>query len=473
MSFEAREVNLTEIHIWPDQPRPRTHFTKEKLAELEASIKADGIQTPINLRPKVKGAGFLITAGERRFTVAKNLGLTKIPAVIGPAIDEAKAHRLALIENLQREDLHPAEELVALQRHQVLDPACKDHRVLAGQLGVPVSHVKRIMKLAKLHKDALAAFAADAITFAHAELLVQHNLTVQREALEKGCFYEIYSDADAKKAIKAGDWAAVAEHMAPVKVLADWFAENATTDVTNPEVQERFPEIAELVAKGPDKVVRLSYGNYNVPKGVLKRNYGYGRLQAGEWIEIKKGDKKCPSAAEGVIAHGAPTRVATGCWDVTCKVHNPPAERSAASASASGTSGASKKRQKPSASELRYKREEQRKRDFGALRNASWPTMWPAILKHATKVDAQLVKDVLSSHNLHEVLAATKAKLTDQNALAALVVSALLDWRVQGNRAAFARIAKRYGFDFEKFARERAKAKKAAGKKPTKAAKKK
>jgi ParB-like chromosome segregation protein Spo0J len=50
--FEAREVPLNEIHIWPDQPRPRTHFTPEKLAELEASVREDGLQTPINLRPR-------------------------------------------------------------------------------------------------------------------------------------------------------------------------------------------------------------------------------------------------------------------------------------------------------------------------------------------------------------------------------------------------------------------------------------
>ena len=97
---------LREIEPDPDQPRKR--FDEAALAELAASIQENGLLQPIAVRPKPLGAGYLIIAGERRWRAARLAGLDEVPALVKDVTDE-QAAALALIENLQREDLDPIE----------------------------------------------------------------------------------------------------------------------------------------------------------------------------------------------------------------------------------------------------------------------------------------------------------------------------------------------------------------------------
>ena len=116
-------VKLTEIHL--PQQQPRRYFDPQALKELIASVKQHGILQPLLVRPLESG-GYELVAGERRYRAAKDAGLTEVPVVVRSLTDEA-AMQLALIENLQREDLNPVEEtegilqLLALQLAQSVE----------------------------------------------------------------------------------------------------------------------------------------------------------------------------------------------------------------------------------------------------------------------------------------------------------------------------------------------------------------
>lgn len=116
----TRTLPLSEIHLPPEQPR--RYFDPEKLAQLAQSIQNHGILEPLLVRPRSEemGGGYELVAGERRLRAARSLDLAEVPVVIRD-LSEDEAREVALIENLQREDLNPVEEtegilkLLALQ----------------------------------------------------------------------------------------------------------------------------------------------------------------------------------------------------------------------------------------------------------------------------------------------------------------------------------------------------------------------
>ncbi|MBQ5542665.1 MAG: ParB/RepB/Spo0J family partition protein, partial [Erysipelotrichales bacterium] len=104
----VRNISLSDIKANPYQPR--TEFDEEKLKELAASIQKDGLIEPVILRKASKG--YEIIAGERRCRASRLAGLSQVPAIVMNA-DASKSARLALIENIQREDLNAMEEAKA------------------------------------------------------------------------------------------------------------------------------------------------------------------------------------------------------------------------------------------------------------------------------------------------------------------------------------------------------------------------
>src|SRR5690606_816493 len=107
--------NEVEIDaVVPSRYQPRREFPEESLQELAASIRAQGLMQPIVVRPRPQG-GYELIAGERRWRAARLAGLSRIAAIVKEVSDE-QASAMALIENIQREDLSPLEEAYALQR---------------------------------------------------------------------------------------------------------------------------------------------------------------------------------------------------------------------------------------------------------------------------------------------------------------------------------------------------------------------
>lgn len=150
-------VLLAQIRRW--DKNPRQSFEKDKLEELTASVRQDGVLEPILLRPAAldkAGARFEIVAGERRFRAAGQAGLAAIPAIVRP-VSDAKALELALAENMQREALSPLEEADGFTR------LMRDHRYsiddIALKMGKSRSFVFQRLKLAGLPPGAKKALA--------------------------------------------------------------------------------------------------------------------------------------------------------------------------------------------------------------------------------------------------------------------------------------------------------------------------
>ena len=123
------KIKLTEIHLPASQPR--RYFDPQALEELAESIKQHGLLQPLLVRP-LKSGGYELVAGERRYRSATKVGLTEVPVVVRELSDE-QAWQLALIENLQREDLNPVEETEAILA------------LLSLRLGCDVSEVKSLL----------------------------------------------------------------------------------------------------------------------------------------------------------------------------------------------------------------------------------------------------------------------------------------------------------------------------------------
>lgn len=162
---EIRKVPLASIDVNPHQPR--TEFAAEALEELSRSIKADGVIQPILVRPA--GDRYMLVAGERRMRAAKAAGLEAIPAVVRE-IDDDKLLEIALVENIQREDLNPIEVAIALQN--LAQTAQLSHEELAQRTGKDRSTITNLMRLLRLPADIQTLVADKKLTMGHARALL-------------------------------------------------------------------------------------------------------------------------------------------------------------------------------------------------------------------------------------------------------------------------------------------------------------
>lgn len=147
--------------------QPRTDFDDAKIKELAHSIKAQGVIQPIILRADMQGA-YVIIAGERRFKAAKEAGLTKIPAIVRN-YSEKDASLVALIENIQREDLNPIDKAEALAK-LIVDYKLKQQE-LAQILGMSRTQITNTLRFLKMHESVRLALFNNLITEGHAKVL--------------------------------------------------------------------------------------------------------------------------------------------------------------------------------------------------------------------------------------------------------------------------------------------------------------
>ena len=173
---EPKEFIRTEIppvgsvdidRIEPNPHQPREDFDEQKLAELIASIKTDGILQPILLRRA--GDKYQIIAGERRWRAARKAGLSSIPAIVRDAADPEML-KIALIENLQRQDLNPIEEATAYR--DLMEHHSLTQESLADYIGKNRSTIANILRLLGLPKKIQAHVSRGTISPGHARALL-------------------------------------------------------------------------------------------------------------------------------------------------------------------------------------------------------------------------------------------------------------------------------------------------------------
>lgn len=166
--LETDKITQTAIRDIRENPfQPRKIFDKEALEELAQSIKEYGILQPIILRKK--GAKFEIVVGERRFRAAKIANLTEVPSVIRE-FDDAKMMELAILENLQREDLTPIEEAEAY--HSLMEHLGMTQEELSKRLGKSRPHIANHVRLLTLPKEVQKLVNDGKLTMGHGRTLL-------------------------------------------------------------------------------------------------------------------------------------------------------------------------------------------------------------------------------------------------------------------------------------------------------------
>jgi len=160
------EIDINDIEINPFQPRE--DFNEEALKELAVSIKQHGIIQPITVR-KLKNGKFQVISGERRLRASKDAGLTKIIAFVRKADDNAMLE-MALVENIQREDLNAIEIAVSYQR--LIDECNLTQDKLADRVGKNRTTVTNYLRLLKLPAEIQSGIQNKLITQGHAKALI-------------------------------------------------------------------------------------------------------------------------------------------------------------------------------------------------------------------------------------------------------------------------------------------------------------
>lgn len=159
-------LNINEIE--PNRNQPRKDFDEEALNSLAESISQHGLIQPIVVRPTI-GGGYTIIAGERRWRACRMAGLTEIPVVIKDT-GEQNLMEMALVENLQREDLNPVEE--ALGYKSLIDGFGLTQEEVATKMAKSRSAVANALRLLNLKEEELEALRSGKITSGHARALL-------------------------------------------------------------------------------------------------------------------------------------------------------------------------------------------------------------------------------------------------------------------------------------------------------------
>ncbi len=168
----SSSINEVEIRLIKANPhQPRTHFDEEALNELSASIREIGVISPITLRKNEDGT-YLIIAGERRYRASKQAGLKTIPAYIKTAADD-EVMEMALIENIQREDLNAIE--IALSFYRLMEEYKLTQERLSERVGKKRTTIANYLRLLKLPAEIQMGIKDKKIDMGHARAILGVN----------------------------------------------------------------------------------------------------------------------------------------------------------------------------------------------------------------------------------------------------------------------------------------------------------
>jgi len=169
VSGTAGVMQVPVSQVSPNPRQPRKHFDSVELEELAASIREHGVLQPLIVSKKDKGSGYLLIAGERRLQASIHAGLKTVPVIVRQTTDQEQL-LLALIENVQREDLNPLEEANAYQ--QLKEEFGLSHEEISSHVGKSRVAVTNTMRLLKLPKVVQTALVKEQITEGHARALL-------------------------------------------------------------------------------------------------------------------------------------------------------------------------------------------------------------------------------------------------------------------------------------------------------------
>ena len=249
-SAESGTTELLTTEIEPNKNQPRKTFDKEKIEALASSIREQGIIQPIVVTPQKNGR-YMIVAGERRWRAAKKAGLKKVPVVVKEYTQEEIA-QIALVENLQREDLNPIEE--ALGYRSLLEEYSLTQEAVSTITGKSRSAVANSIRLLSLDKDEQILLLDGKITSGHARALLSIEDKSIRKALAERIVGENLNVRQAEAAAKAMQ------------------KQRSVTKKKNPAVMAEILRLEESLASSLGTKVKISHTK---KKGKIEIEY-YG-----------------------------------------------------------------------------------------------------------------------------------------------------------------------------------------------------
>lgn len=262
----AVEVPLAKIVPNPNQPR--RDFDEEKLAELADSIKKNGLIQPIVVRKH--GIGYEIIAGERRYQASKRAGLERVPVIVKD-VDDAEMYRLALIENIQRDDLNPIEEAKGYKTLIAMN-GVKSLGDLSELVSKSRSSISNIIRLLKLPEEVQDMVSDGRLTYATARTILaidgeERQLALAQKAVENGMATSEVEDY--VKTVKAMD-----ERMAQQQEQEQ---DGQGEDPDSAPDAQQLPDLAEIPGASINRAVaRL---NSAIPGGKVKVKGKNGRYK--------------------------------------------------------------------------------------------------------------------------------------------------------------------------------------------------
>lgn len=190
-------INIDLDLIEPNSEQPRTRFNEDNLEELAQSIKANGIVQPIVVRRK--GAKFQLVAGERRWRAAQRAGLKSIPAIVKEVSDE-KLLELALIENIQRQELNAIEEAKAYKN--LVEGVGLTQDMIAERVGKNRTVITTSLRLLKLPENIQKLIEEEKITAGHGRALLMSDDEISQNRLAQMIIEMSLSVRETEKAVK-------------------------------------------------------------------------------------------------------------------------------------------------------------------------------------------------------------------------------------------------------------------------------
>ena len=248
----ATTLPVTAIRTGPSQPRQS--MAQVPLEELAASIKAQGVIQPIVVRPVAGAQGaptYEIVAGERRWQAAKLAGLTDIPVVIRELTD-GEAVALALIENIQREQLTPAEEARSLKR--LAQEFALTHAQVATAVGRSRAAVSNLIRLLDLPEEVVALIDSKALSMGHARALLGVEEDAERVRVARLVVERSLSVRETEELVRralAGEGSAAAKR--PERAAVSQVLKTAFASV---RLQQKASGAGRLIVEFKDSVTR-------------------------------------------------------------------------------------------------------------------------------------------------------------------------------------------------------------------------
>jgi ParB family chromosome partitioning protein len=249
--------------IKPNRYQPRTQFDESKLEELASSIRIHGVAQPLLISPSSVPGEYELIAGERRWRAAQKAGLQQVPCVVRPVSDRER-YELALIENLQREDLNPLEEAKGLKK--LMQEFQLTQEELAHALGRSRPGVANKLRLLELDLEVQNAIEAGLISEGHARTLVALTNHKEQKELADRIAIEKLTVREVEKII--ADWKSVIKSDGNKKIKSK---KSADVRALEEDLQKHFGRKIEILLKGKKGHLKIDFYSFDDLQVLLKQ----------------------------------------------------------------------------------------------------------------------------------------------------------------------------------------------------------